>query len=88
VHCSITIDWSLVRSKLSIKLILSESPSSLLNSPASTTDFGQLVLVVLDVGKPVRRTAFGFLYVDKNINLKYLHLRQIYGLLFWGYTSA
>jgi hypothetical protein len=60
VHCSITIDWSLVRTKLSIKLILSESPSSLLNSPASTTDFGQFVLVYLDVGKPVTRTAFGF----------------------------
>ena len=60
VHCSITIDWSLVRTKLSIKLILSESPSSLKNSPASTTDFGQLVLVDLDVGKPVKRTAFGF----------------------------
>jgi hypothetical protein len=60
VHCSITIDWSLVRSKLSIKLILSESPSSLQNSPASTTDFGQLLLVDLDVGKPVRRTTFGF----------------------------
>jgi hypothetical protein len=29
-------------------------------SPASTTDFGQLVLVDLDVGKPVARTAFGF----------------------------
>jgi hypothetical protein len=60
VHCSITIDWSLVRSKLSITLILSESPSSLYNSSASTTDFGQLVLVDLDVGKPVKRTAFGF----------------------------
>ena len=60
VHCSITIDWSLVRSKLSIKLILSESPSSLKDSPPSTTDFGQLVLVDLDVGKPVKRTAFGF----------------------------
>jgi hypothetical protein len=35
-------------------------PSSLKNSPASTTDFGQLVLVDLDVGKPVKRTAFGF----------------------------
>jgi hypothetical protein len=55
-----TIDWSLVRTKLSIKLILSESPSSLKNSPASTTDFGQLVLVDVDVGKPVKRTAFGF----------------------------
>jgi hypothetical protein len=60
VHCSITIDWPLVRSKLSIKLILSESQSSLKNSPASTTDFGQLVLVDLDVGKPVKRTAVGF----------------------------
>ena len=60
VHCSMTIDWSLVRTKLSIKLILSESPSSLKNSPASTTDFGQLVLVDVDVGKPVKRTAFGF----------------------------
>jgi hypothetical protein len=60
VHCSITIDWSLVRSKLSIKLILSESPSSLKDSLASTTDFGQLVLVDFDVGKPVKRTAFGF----------------------------
>jgi hypothetical protein len=60
VHCSITIDLSPVRSKLSIKLILSESPSSLKKSPASTTDFGQLVLVDLDVGKPVTRTVFGF----------------------------
>jgi hypothetical protein len=60
VHCSITIDWSPVRSNISIKLILSESPSSLKKSPASTTDFGQLVLVDLDVGKPVTRTAFGF----------------------------
>jgi hypothetical protein len=60
VHCSITIDWPPVRSKLSIKLILSESPSSLTNSPVSTTDFEQLVLVDLDVGKPVTRTAFGF----------------------------
>ena len=33
VHCSITIDWSLVRSKLSVKLILSESPSSLKKIP-------------------------------------------------------
>jgi hypothetical protein len=88
VHCSITIDWSLVRPKLSIKLILSESPSSLKNSPASTTDFGQLVLVDLDVGKPVKRTALALLYVEMNINLKYPHLRQIYGLLFWGHTSA
>jgi hypothetical protein len=53
-----TIDWSLVRTKLSIKLILSESPSSLKNSPASTTDFGQLVLVDLDVGKPVKEDSF------------------------------
>jgi hypothetical protein len=60
VHCSITIDWSLVRSTLSIKLILSESPSSLKDSPGSTTDFRQLVLVDLDVGKSVKRTAFGF----------------------------
>jgi hypothetical protein len=60
VHCSITIDWSLVRPKLSIKLIVSESPSSLKNSPASTTDFGQLVFVDFDVGKPEKRTAFGF----------------------------
>ena len=59
MHCSITIDWSLVRTKLSIKLMISESPSSLKNSPASTTDFRQLVLVDLDVGKPVKRTAFG-----------------------------
>jgi hypothetical protein len=58
IECSIKIDWSLVRSKLSIKLILSESPSSLKDSPASTTDFGQLVMVDLDVGKPVKRTAF------------------------------
>jgi hypothetical protein len=39
--------------KLSIKLILSESPSSFRNFPASTTDFGQLVLVDLDVGESV-----------------------------------
>jgi hypothetical protein len=60
VHCSITIDWSLVRSKLSITLILTQSPSSLKHSPATTIDFGQRVLVDLDVGKPVKRTAFGF----------------------------
>jgi hypothetical protein len=70
VHCSITIDWSLVRSTLSIKLILSESPSSLKDSPGSTTDFGQLVLVDLDVGKSVKRTAFGFTLCREENKLK------------------
>jgi hypothetical protein len=53
--------------KLSIKLILSESPSSLKDSPASTTDFGQLVLVDLDVGKPVKRTACIFAFQEPQL---------------------
>jgi hypothetical protein len=70
VHCSITIDWSLVRSKLSRQLILSESPFFLRNCPVSTTDFGQLILVDLDVGKPVKRTAFGFTLCREEHNLE------------------
>jgi hypothetical protein len=70
VHCSITIAWSLVGSKLSIKLILSESPIFLRKFPASTTDFGQLVLVDLDVGKLVTRTAFGFTLCREESNLE------------------
>jgi hypothetical protein len=76
VHCSITIDWSPVRSKLSIQLILSESPSSLKYSPVTTTDFGQLVFVDLDVGKPVTRTAFGFTLCREESKLEILNNAQ------------
>ena len=70
MHCSITINWSLVRSKLSIQLILSESPSSLKDFSASTTDFGQLVLVDLEVGKPVNRTVVGFTLCGEEYKLE------------------